>query len=351
MGFRFRKSLNILPGVRVNLSGSGASLSMGPRGASVSIGKQGVYGNIGIPGTGLSWRERLDKHSRRPAPPLTRKEPAPIPSQVVLKLIGNEARFFDGDDAPLDARLISKARAALGDRLPAFLEDQVTERNAAATALEQLHHDVPTKTGRVAASPSGKPSEHTYPDRESYMMALMTWRAAQANQGADQSELEDGILASLAALEWPYETNIDVSLTSGRLLLDVDLPEIEDMPTSLWSARPRSLTLVEVDLTKRQRADLYVRHVCALIVRLLGHAFAVDPAITRVAISAYTQRKASIGRIEDEYVATAELHRAEWEQVALANIAEIEPQNLLRRFGAKLDIDGRGHLLVQQPLS
>ncbi len=56
MGFRFQKRISILPGVRLNLSKSGASWSVGPRGASVNIGKRGVYGNVGIPGSGMTHR-------------------------------------------------------------------------------------------------------------------------------------------------------------------------------------------------------------------------------------------------------------------------------------------------------
>ncbi|MCR9000944.1 DUF4236 domain-containing protein [Rahnella perminowiae] len=42
MGFRFRKSVSIIPGLRVNFSNGTPSLSIGPRGASVSIGKRGT---------------------------------------------------------------------------------------------------------------------------------------------------------------------------------------------------------------------------------------------------------------------------------------------------------------------
>lgn len=61
MGFRFRKSINIIPGVRLNLSNGAPSLSVGPRGASVSFGSRGTYANLGLPGTGLSYRTRLDR--------------------------------------------------------------------------------------------------------------------------------------------------------------------------------------------------------------------------------------------------------------------------------------------------
>lgn len=59
MGFRFQKRISILPGVRINLSKSGASASLGPRGADVNIGRDGVTANAGIPGTGLSYRQKL----------------------------------------------------------------------------------------------------------------------------------------------------------------------------------------------------------------------------------------------------------------------------------------------------
>lgn len=65
MGFRFRKSTKILPGVRLNFSKGGVSASVGPRGASVSVGKQGVHANVGIPGTGISYREKIGGGSRR----------------------------------------------------------------------------------------------------------------------------------------------------------------------------------------------------------------------------------------------------------------------------------------------
>lgn len=52
---RFRKSIKIMPGVRVNLSKSGISTSIGGRGATVNVGKRGLRSTLSVPGTGLSW--------------------------------------------------------------------------------------------------------------------------------------------------------------------------------------------------------------------------------------------------------------------------------------------------------
>jgi len=55
VGLRFRKSVKILPGVHLNVSKSGASLSLGRRGATVNLSTHGVRETVGIPGTGLSY--------------------------------------------------------------------------------------------------------------------------------------------------------------------------------------------------------------------------------------------------------------------------------------------------------
>lgn len=59
MGLRFHRVFSILPGLRINLSKSGLSTSVGPRGADVNIGRHGVTTNAGIPGTGLSYRQKM----------------------------------------------------------------------------------------------------------------------------------------------------------------------------------------------------------------------------------------------------------------------------------------------------
>src|SRR6476659_3454043 len=58
MGFRFRKSVGFGVG-RLNLSKSGASLSVGGRGNVVTLGRRGVRHTVGIPGTGLSYSHKL----------------------------------------------------------------------------------------------------------------------------------------------------------------------------------------------------------------------------------------------------------------------------------------------------
>lgn len=59
MGLYWRKSTKILPGVRINWSKSGPSISVGSRGAKMNFGKRGTYVSGGIPGTGLYYRQKI----------------------------------------------------------------------------------------------------------------------------------------------------------------------------------------------------------------------------------------------------------------------------------------------------
>ena len=53
MSLRFRRSLRIAPGIRLNLGLHGAGLSLGARGLHVGVNRRGMYSSAGIPGTGL----------------------------------------------------------------------------------------------------------------------------------------------------------------------------------------------------------------------------------------------------------------------------------------------------------
>ncbi|GAB4278427.1 MAG: hypothetical protein Kow0029_21680 [Candidatus Rifleibacteriota bacterium] len=59
MSFRFWRRVKIAPGVTLNLSKSGGSLSFGPRGAKFTVGSRGKRATVGIPGTGLFYTTTL----------------------------------------------------------------------------------------------------------------------------------------------------------------------------------------------------------------------------------------------------------------------------------------------------
>ena len=57
--FRFRKIIPLGKFLRINVSKTGTSLSVGRPGATVNVRKDRVDGTVGVPGSGLSYKERL----------------------------------------------------------------------------------------------------------------------------------------------------------------------------------------------------------------------------------------------------------------------------------------------------
>ena len=72
MGFRFQRRIKIAPGIRLNLSKSGVSTSIGGKG--LTWNSRGTV-TTSIPGTGLSYRHNLKagKDSQEPEAPKVHK--------------------------------------------------------------------------------------------------------------------------------------------------------------------------------------------------------------------------------------------------------------------------------------
>jgi hypothetical protein len=60
MGLRFYRRVHLVPGVRLNISGSGPSISVGHRGAWLTLGSRGQRtATLGWPGTGLRYTDTV----------------------------------------------------------------------------------------------------------------------------------------------------------------------------------------------------------------------------------------------------------------------------------------------------
>jgi hypothetical protein len=62
MPVRIRKSFNLFPGVKVNMSKGGMSISVGRKGFHLNFSKRGVRQTVGLPGSGISESSYLFKN-------------------------------------------------------------------------------------------------------------------------------------------------------------------------------------------------------------------------------------------------------------------------------------------------
>jgi hypothetical protein len=69
--FRFRRRIKVAPGVTLNIGKRGVSTSIGPRGAKFTVGTHGRRATIGLPGTGMSYTQKIGRPSASTADALT----------------------------------------------------------------------------------------------------------------------------------------------------------------------------------------------------------------------------------------------------------------------------------------
>lgn len=98
MGWRFRKSIKILPGVRLNFGKKSTSVSIGSKRAGITINsKTGVTARASIPGTGLSYSERISGGKKAtPAKKKNVQAPKGIYAQQAqndLRIIGESSKI------------------------------------------------------------------------------------------------------------------------------------------------------------------------------------------------------------------------------------------------------------------
>jgi hypothetical protein len=382
MGVRFRRRITIMPGVRINLSKSGASLSVGPRGASMTLGRNGVYANAGLPGTGLYSRERVWGGATRSQ----RRGPSSSPdsttrSATVRLQEDGTVVFLDPDtQAPVEPRVEKLMKEQNGDNLRAWLDEHCADINEQVEAVAQIHlgtpdpsvpprfkrqsfkeeppvEPVPKRLPMLMRACQGlfpRPGERLAAENEQraaeYRDLLADYERRRARfedgQRAEKRLIEEEIYsnpermadfleARLGALDWPRETLVSDEVADGGALvrIDVDLPEIEDMPTQTAAAHTRGFRISKKEMSAAKVRQLYAGHVHGVLFRVIGETFHALPKADRVVASGYSQRPdPATGRERDDYLLSVDASRADWSQIEFSRLREVDPVGALQRF-------------------
>lgn len=81
MGFRFRKTVKIAPGVKINFGKKSVGMSVGNKYAGVSVNSRtGARARVSAPGTGLSYSTKIGSSAAH------RGGSSPLPAQSVIPL-------------------------------------------------------------------------------------------------------------------------------------------------------------------------------------------------------------------------------------------------------------------------
>ncbi|HEU4797417.1 MAG TPA: hypothetical protein VFT63_00735 [bacterium] len=150
-----------------------------------------------------------------------------------------------------------------------------------------------------------------------------------------EAGIEEFMSAHMAMLQWPQDTALDLSFDPehGRACLDIDFPEIENLPDGIPEPAPRTLELCIKRFSDTARRSLYAAHVHSVLFRLVGEAFWTSTAVDEVLAPGYSQRPdRETGAIRDEYLISVQIGRNAWEAIDFGNLAQIDPIEAIARF-------------------
>lgn len=314
MAFRFRKSVKIAPGLRLNFSKSGVSTTIGGRGASVNVGRRGTFVNAGVPG--LSTRNRVGGGAARP-----RRQRVPAGYVLVTYHLNDDGTvdLRDRNGSPLSDKLKRMARKQHKELIRQWLEEQCQLFNQGIEVILEVHRWTPDS--RVPRTFIEFPFEAVEPRKawylrmglgrifkralQQYQDSLHAWSTEKVAHEQEQvrrrqlfeegrHQTEDEMSAYLeevlSLLHWPRETQVSYELRERgtQLLLDVDLPEAADVPAQQASVSSRGNRLLVKNKSAAQRRKEYMRHIHGVGFRLIGEAFSALPSVQTMLHSGFS---------------------------------------------------------------
>lgn len=398
---RFRKSIRIMKGVRVNFSKSGMSLTAGVRGASINVGPRGTYLNTGIPGTGLYDRQKIGGSSSSSSSTSNSRNGT---SEISITVgIDDDGNYFIKDqngNIITDESLLRKIKRsdAYKNKILELSERFASNKNLETESFVEIYKqsekvvaEIDIKEQLANLTPqkySVKEYSGCEPDklaikadvesearrkinsiafwtlkkkRTEYFEQVFPIRLQkeidsfnenkrkyneneklieeQKNQeyqeiyqsqkkyfqdyiNGSQVFVESSIDSFLESMTLPvnFEVSYEYSQDKKILKVDLDLPEIEDLPTS----KVTTLSSGKVKLkekTQKEIREQYLICVTGLAFFFGSHLFNISSNINELLISAYTQRiSKKTGIMNDEYVYSVLFDRDSFSKINIENI-------------------------------
>lgn len=407
MALRFQRRIRIAPGVSLNLSKRGIGASVGPRGAKVSVGRRGVYGNVGLPGTGLSYREKLNKRGGRGSGGA--RSGAPMSSgkaleqhlqaggSVISRISvneGGEITITDDQDRPYDDAELRVLRKYAGESMRDLVQRECERLNADLAALATVHHDTlpprdtpvfeprafpepepqrrprvkPTLWSRIWPPAARRIEEENERRAEQYARTFNEWeeealafneqeRLRRARETelvmTDLDAMANVLEEHLGEIPWPRETNVSFDLgdDAGTIAIDIELPEEEAFPDVEYTLAAKQLKVSVKKIAATRRRTLYRDYAHGVAMRVLGEIFHRLPTVQTALVSAYRpDLDAGTGQPTESYLYSVLVTKSQWREINFQALSDIEPPATLERFELQRKMTKTGVFKPIEPL-
>lgn len=265
MGIRYSKSIKIGDFVKLNISKSGVSATIGPKGASINLGSKGTYLNLspsaaGIKGTGVSYRKKLT-----------------------------------GGYGSLLGKLFNKSEDKKQETKENDLEVQTIDNSEIEAYYEELNNTL---------------NIHKFADKVLTKDEFISKTEALDNEASkeiyklsidgDEDTIESLVGSFMLNLDLKYDVKANYELEDHDLYIDLDLPEIEQLSNE-YPVVEKGKTIVK----KKTNAELkkeYAILVQGLSIFLSANIFNLSSYIKTIIISGFTSSRDNNGDLIDKYL-------------------------------------------------
>lgn len=435
MGLRFRKSVKICKGVRINFNNNSFGMSIGGRGFGCSFNSKGRQTKrIGIPGTGLSYvTSSTIKSNYSNSKAKLRQRTVQTTIKLRMDDDGKITYFYPNGAEITDQSLINKIKRTSDykaekdrmqrehnqDMLNKVIEhnknnndlininklcpekifneqDYINElNNLKIEEYQKKEFDIPkptvegvkadlleiaTKEIKSIAIWSLKKKREEYVNSkfgEIYKIRYDYWKKQKIEFEENEQKLEiennmkfkkeyedtkeylknviegdsncicNDIDLWFSELEMPFECNIsyDYRKYENLLLIDLDLPEIEDFPNQK-AIQTANGNMKLKDKTQAELYSDYKNYAFGLALFVVGHIFNISPKIYKITISSYTQRRDKKGQINDDYVYSIKFGR---EKLSELNLVKGDSFDLCMNFENRCNVNANNSLKTIEP--
>jgi hypothetical protein len=288
---------------------------------------------VGIPGTGLSFREQLFKTSSG------RKNRISESDLIELNEILNIHLHTPAPDAPWQPDFSD-------GQLTPPVKPSFTGNTGCSIVLVLLLFVFPLIPLVLSFKVNNwlKANKQYDAEMEQYKAAKKIqdekWEKFNALMSNPVKNAEDILTLAMENLDWPKETLVAYEVDKENeeesvARFDVDLPEIEDMPD---------------DVSNKAMRLNYVRHIFGIGFRIIGEAFRALPFLRNVVLSGYSQRvDSATGNTTDEYLYSVRVPRERWERINFNNLENVDPLVALNAFEMRCDMTKTGIMHAIEP--
>ena len=437
MPTRFRRSIKIAPGVKLNVGKKSGSISFGKRGASMNFGSRGIYGNIGIPGTGLSYRSKIGDSSHNTQQKALQNAGSSNSGQseitVLISLLDDGSIVIKDEKGNLlPDEWIRKAKSQNKDFILGWLQQHCDEKNEEITSLINIHLSTPPPDTEISFIPSKFAKEKPEPPEKEFLVPkpispekkeygfmaskvrfirekidkrnvelqnkfdeqLYKWelekekfetnykkffsehlkqldeydhqkknfeieqdkrrKFIEEDRFTDIDAMKQFLEEVLQTIVWPKETlvSFEVNNEGTEVLMDVHLPEFEEMPEIRTNVNKRDLKLSLSPISETQKRKNYYTHIHAIGFRLIGEVFVSLPSVNTIIFSGYSHRiSKSTGKLSTEYLYSVKVHREKWENINFQNLDMIDVVLCFEEFDLRREATKTGLIKTITPFT